>query len=1442
MVLWIEEVILIGGVCLVLGFRGFCGFLEIESVFDEMRKGLRSGKKEGLCSLNERGLVEVEKVEFGGEGEECREIGGSVGKQSGRGRRGRKRKNVEVEKEGDEGKSDEVGVGVEMRGNGNGDAARKEAVEGDIVLDGEIEGSLMNVDNCGRVDGKGGSAETLLKEAIEGDHGSHEKEEASLMIVDDVVKVDGNSGSVDTPSKETDEADNESGEKEEDSLMNVDDGGKVDGNGRGVNTPFKEADEGDYKSNEKKGDNLMNVDDNVKVVVGVEMSVDAIGDADASVDTPVKEADEVNHESNEKKEASLKDIDEGDKVVATGEVSVNANGEVYAGIGIPLEDEDTDVGNFESDGKKVKVQNSAREEIKVIDSSFDTCEGKQEPAKRRRGRKRKIVESSECIEGDGKKRVNDGAGPVSRRVLRSNSNGYEENFDTNKDEKPINCGTPKMLTGSRGRPPKVQEGNQVVMDAKSDTEEDEKPRRLGRPKKLKGRGRPPKVMPNNQASGEEDSDAMKYEKPRCIGGPKKLKGRRGRPPKVKPDNQGTGEEDSDLEKDKKPRDVGKSKKLKGCVGRPPKVELNSVASGEEDLGKEKDEEPQNVSSMVHGKNGGLSLASKVNTDKKQEAVGSEGATSQSNIEKKKTDKMGLREEKQAIREQITDMLKKAGWTIEYRARQNKDYADAVYVDGNGRTHWSATLAYHKLKEKIRKETADSKEVSAFEPIPEEILSKLFRTTVPGAKCKKGNKSVSKSVQKINRKHSLKKKNATKGIGHKKRHKEKKSSSCRAGERTSRRGMKGDASDSEQNDSPSYSRRGMSRSKWETRKGRKPCPLLARTSAKGSDADSDGYILYNGKRSIWSWMIDLGTVSSSARLTYMDDKMKKILVEGKITRDGILCGCCNNVVAISEFLSHTGTSVSPDSHPFNNMYLGSGLSLSQCLVDSWNKQVESDPITFCSADVDGDDPNDDTCNICADGGDLICCDGCPSTFHQSCLDFERFPSGEWRCLHCLCKFCKTIDGKTSQGDDSCKNPSGLLKCRLCQEKFHQRCTLGVDAEKIDSTDSFFCGKKCQEIFARLQALIGVRHQLEEGFSWTLLQYADINQDSSLISDPQKLECNAKLAVAFSIMDECFCPIIDERTGINTIHNVVYSCGSNFDRLNFNGFFTIILEKGDDMIAAACTRIHGSLLAEMPFIGTRHMYRRQGMWRRLLNAVETALCSLNVEKLVIPAISELYQAWTSVFGFRPREVSTRQEMQHMSVIVFPGTDMLQKPILQDALATPNLISAAVSTDLNAEHDAPIDDEHGVQKTSTDMIESANAISGVTNVYPEKTSAYFDTNCGEKPVNAPMEGEVKQSKTDSDHLIEGSLQSAIEDPEQSVQANIVHKGHGSESFTMSGDIECRNRTQSSQGDVGASESNCGSIVDILQIELQLCSKPSKQSADFGSQVDPSVVNAEK
>ncbi|KAM9845046.1 autoimmune regulator [Aulostomus maculatus] len=46
-------------------------------------------------------------------------------------------------------------------------------------------------------------------------------------------------------------------------------------------------------------------------------------------------------------------------------------------------------------------------------------------------------------------------------------------------------------------------------------------------------------------------------------------------------------------------------------------------------------------------------------------------------------------------------------------------------------------------------------------------------------------------------------------------------------------------------------------------------------------------------------------------------------------------------------------------------------------------------------------NEDECTACRDGGELICCDGCPRAFHLACLNppLMSIPSGSWQCEWC-----------------------------------------------------------------------------------------------------------------------------------------------------------------------------------------------------------------------------------------------------------------------------------------------------------------------------------------------------------------------------------------------------------------------------------------------------------
>uniref|UniRef100_A0A1D1XZE8 Amino-acid acetyltransferase n=2 Tax=Anthurium amnicola TaxID=1678845 RepID=A0A1D1XZE8_9ARAE len=206
---------------------------------------------------------------------------------------------------------------------------------------------------------------------------------------------------------------------------------------------------------------------------------------------------------------------------------------------------------------------------------------------------------------------------------------------------------------------------------------------------------------------------------------------------------------------------------------------------------------------------------------------------------------------------------------------------------------------------------------------------------------------------------------------------------------------------------------------------------------------------------------------------------------------------------------------------------------------------------------------------------------------------------------------------------------------------------------------FCRKNCNEVDAGLLELLGVVNKIGEGFSWTLLkrldEHEELNSDQNLLF---MMECNRKLSMALSVLNECFMPLVDNKTGVDLISHAVYNCGSNFKRLNYAGFYSAILERDGEIISVASLRFHGRNLAEMPFIGTRPMHRRQGMCRRLLKAIENLLASLHVEKLIIPATAELLETWMTSFSFKPLEQSHKDEIRNLSLVVFPQAFLLQK----------------------------------------------------------------------------------------------------------------------------------------------------------------------------------------
>lgn len=81
----------------------------------------------------------------------------------------------------------------------------------------------------------------------------------------------------------------------------------------------------------------------------------------------------------------------------------------------------------------------------------------------------------------------------------------------------------------------------------------------------------------------------------------------------------------------------------------------------------------------------------------------------------------------------------------------------------------------------------------------------------------------------------------------------------------------------------------------------------------------------------------------------------------------------------------------------------------------------------------EDGNTDSCCLCNQGGSLLCCDGCPASYHLRCIgeQAKSLPEGEWLCPECA------LGGRGARSsNDHIKTARQIQKMQACSQPICQ----------------------------------------------------------------------------------------------------------------------------------------------------------------------------------------------------------------------------------------------------------------------------------------------------------------------------------------------------------------------------------------------------------------------
>ncbi|XVF07796.1 hypothetical protein REPUB_Repub06bG0170500 [Reevesia pubescens] len=407
-----------------------------------------------------------------------------------------------------------------------------------------------------------------------------------------------------------------------------------------------------------------------------------------------------------------------------------------------------------------------------------------------------------------------------------------------------------------------------------------------------------------------------------------------------------------------------------------------------------------------------------------------------------------------------------------------------------------------------------------------------------------------------------------------------------------------------------------------------------------------------------------------------------LLEGYKKGFGIICRCCNCEVSPSQFEAHAGWA--SRRKPYAYIYTSNGVSLHELAISL------SKGHRYSAKD------NDDACIICADGGNLLLCDGCPRAFHKECASLPTIPRGRWYCKYCQNMFMReqyvehnanavaagrilgvdAIEQITSRCIRIVKNVeaelSGCALCRACdfsKSGFGPRTIILCDQEI--PRGKWFCCSDCCRIHSTLQKLlIGGAEKLPDSLLGVIKKKyvekgldADLNIDvrwrllSGKFASP---ETRLLLSQAVGIFHECFDPIVDATTGRDLIPCMVY--GRNLKGQEYGGMYCAVLTINSFVVSAGIIRVFGQEIAELPLVATSIANHGKGYFQLLFSCIEKLLAFLNVKNIVLPAAEEAESIWTDKFGFkklRPDQLS-EYKRSCCQMVIFKGTSMLQKEV--------------------------------------------------------------------------------------------------------------------------------------------------------------------------------------